>query len=401
MNVGSNWFNISYMYFFIGYFFRAVVMMLTVAIFHASALASVFSIQEVGKLKLDGIVNGITLAGDYAYAATCGTNYSSSRLEVIDIKDSANLEVIGTLKIPNCVGRVTVLGNYAYVYGRSTDGGEFKVIDIIDPRNPILVESQNIGSQISGIAVMKNFAYITDRGRDIGIYNKKNSYLLRRNHKRGVGLKIFDIKNPITPTLVGGLDLSGELLGLAISKNYAYVIDMGIIHGKYRTDGIYEDAGLKIIDIKNPKHPSVISNFKAYKIFGKPVVVENYVYILESATSSKGKSELKILNVSNPAVPTLVGNLKIDVSSGQVEAVNDTYAYISYYGCSQQSGKFSEDNGIKIINIADPEHPLLVGDLKIDDFVNEIAIAGKYMYVANGRKGIKIYSIGCPSSKRV
>ena len=123
------------------------------------------------------------------------------------------------------------------------------------------------------------------------------------------------------------------------------------------------------------------------------MIAGNYAYIVESENPIIGKTELKIINIANPANPVIAGSLKIDVSSGQIEAVEGDYAYVSYHNYNKQLGKFNEDSGIKIINIANPANPTIARSLKVEDFVNEIAVTKQYIYVANGKAGLKVYQL--------
>jgi len=365
------------------------IVLVTILVFHTTSLANTSPIL-VRNLKLSGIVNGITLAGGYAYVATCSKNSNSGKLEILDIKNPANPRRIGSIEIASCISRVAISETYAYV--SECTAGKLKVISIADPKNPMLVGKQNTSS-CNKIAIAEGFAYIANAGKNVGIYDKKDGRLLKINYEKGSGLEIFDVKNPIAPILVGSLGLSGELQGVTVAKNLAYVIDGGTVDGARRTDGVYEDAGLKVVNITNPKNPVLISKLKAYRVFGGPVIAGNYAYIVESENPIIGKTELKIINIANPANPVIAGSLKIDVSSGQIEAVEGDYAYVSYHNYNKQLGKFNEDSGIKIINIANPANPTIARSLKVEDFVNEIAVTKQYIYVANGKAGLKVYQL--------
>ncbi len=73
---------------------------------------------------------------------------------------------------------------------------------------------------------------------------------------------IVDISNPSSPVLKGSYDTAGDIYGVSISGNYAYVAD--------------GDTGLVIVDISNPSSPTLKGNYNTAGIACDVSVLGNY-----------------------------------------------------------------------------------------------------------------------------
>lgn len=346
------------------------------------------SLKLVGSLKLtERAITRLTLSDRYAYLAACKIGYDVCQLNIIDLENPANPVFLGSLGLGR-ISKIVIAGNYAYIAEYLSDG--IKIVDIANPQRPVLVGNIKTGGCANEFAVIGNYAYVIDGINAVILDSKKGGRLLKLKHGKGGGLKIFDIKNPITPRLIGKLNLCGELRELTIVENYAYVVDAGSIDGVWRrTDGVYKDAGFKIINVANPKTPVLVGSLPAYRVYDRPIVVGNYAYIVLTDTPSRGKSELKVIKITNPARPVAVGSLVINGYLNKLIA-DGKKIYMSY--STKREGPNME-NGIKIISITNSEKPILVGDLKTENRVDEMVIVDNKMYIANGEAGLKIFSI--------
>lgn len=99
-----------------------------------------------------------------------------------------------------------------------------------------------------------------------------------------MGLRIIDITIPNVPQQVS-LFASSSFRGVSISGNYAYIAD-------------YFD-GLKIINISNPASPSLVVTYGLQSTAYDVAVVGNYAYV-----ASYGRG-LIICNIANPASPAI------------------------------------------------------------------------------------------------
>ncbi len=107
------------------------------------------------------------------------------------------------------------------------------------------------------------------------------------------GLKIIDITNPVSPTLLGGSTESvGSITDIKVVNDRAYIVS---------------SVKLFIFDVSNPLAPSLLGSFKSIDHGGNSYnldVIEPLVYIAD------GKG-LQIVDASIPASPTLRGRIDL------------------------------------------------------------------------------------------
>lgn len=324
----------------------------------------------VGKLEMGRHADGLAISGNYAYV----TNNINGTLEVINVKDPAKPFLAGGTKLssgPNGYGstKIAVSGDYIYVVGCS-DEGFLEVINITKPKTPCFVKKLRVGHCVGGVVVSGNYIYLVDAGSDVKCKPGEGCFY---KYNKGCGLKIIDITNPLKPLSVGSIELGGESRGLAIKGDYAYVVDTGTVHGARRTDGIYKDAGLKVVDIKDRRKPVLVGNLKMYQLVGV-TIVDNYAYVMSVFDDKEGG--LKVIDIANPRAPFLVGNLTLD-DYFHIEIVGD-YAYLT-----------GIKNELKIVNISNPAKPRLVGSLKTVGIVGGIAASKNHVYFTD-RSGLNI-----------
>ncbi len=359
------------------------------------------SSKLVGNLKLKGRgVSAVALSKHYAYIATRENRITYEhnnkgyrcKLEIVNIAEPTKPMLLGSLylwtDLPPLAGSITIAGSYAYVTSGCAMGGKVSIVNIENPQKPFLVGNLKIGKCINKFTIDKDHAYGINSGMFIKEENEEKTGVSEIRYKQGKGLIIFDRNNPAVPALTTNLVLGGETHGLAISNGYEYIADKGGIDGEYgrRGDGVYENAGLKIVNVTNPKTPLLAGTLKTYRIGGGPIIVGNYAYITSFYTPSLEKSELRTVNISNPAKPFVVGNLEIEgFLSGLV--IKGNYAY------ARSSGFGEKEDEIKIINIKNPANPIIVDSLKTKYCVNDIAVTKNNLYVANGEAGLKIFDI--------
>ena len=91
----------------------------------------------------------------------------------------------------------------------------------------------------------------------------------------------------------------------------------------------------------------------------------------------------------DPASPTLVSSLSTPGSCRDVEVVGD-YAYLV-------SQPFGEPSGLLVIDISNPGYPGQVGFCETAGKSEGLAIAGQYVYIANGLAGLQIIDVTDPA----
>jgi hypothetical protein len=133
-----------------------------------------------------------------------------------------------------------------------------------------------------------------------------------------------------------------------------------------RGDYAYVSVGprLVILNVSDPARPAVVGQTAALSSSMDDVVVAgDYAYL---AVSDEG---LRIINIANPATPVEMGSYSISGRTWALAIVGDR-AYLS-----------DVDDGLHIVNVADPAHPTRVGFHYQPGILN-MAIVGDYAYLA-------------------
>ena len=96
---------------------------------------------------------------------------------------------------------------------------------------------------------------------------------------------------------------------------------------------------------------------------------------------------LKVINIATPSSPSLVGSLDTNNAMG-IDKVGN-YVYIA-----------DGSEGLKIIDVSTPSSPFLVGSLGSLAAAEAVSVVGNYAYMAtsSGGSGLKIVDVSTPSS---
>jgi hypothetical protein len=150
--------------------------------------------------------------------------------------------------------------------------------------------------------------------------------------------------------------MRGEVQGVAVSGNYAYVAD--------------RDAGLLVIDISNPTNPQRVGGCDSWG--GNRVAVSgNYAYVAD------GSAGFQVIDVSNPANPQRMGGY--DTSGGAWGvAVSGNYAYVAVYF-----------HGLEVIDVSNPASPWRIGG-NSDSGCSDIQATADGRIFAAGQDGLTI-----------
>jgi hypothetical protein len=396
--------------------------------------------------KMHGPLN-IVISGNYAYVSS----YYGRGLTAIDISSSTNPVITGnvdstaTLGTPSWPDAITQVGNYIYLGGTQ---GNVVIYDVSNPATPVevgMIRGEDRLYYPNQIAANNNYAYIVNnKGYSLSIFdisdpqqtkfvkslssyttietdnffdfisavavNGKYAYVTVRN-----GLRIVDISNPTNPILIGRLDdsnfISAAFKPIAIQGRYAYIVN---------TTSGPTTGHLLVVDIANPKKPSLVANYNAgtgFTVFSYLAVSGKYAYVTSlpagaifiidisnpAAPALTGKyvdttnmlgagyfavrgryayivsgsrNSLVVVDISNPAVPTLAGKLidATNLAGASKMALAGNYAYTTITG------------GIAVVNISNPALPKFVGKITGGDYLNSlqnIAVNGDYAYVVS------------------
>ena len=163
------------------------------------------------------------------------------------------------------------------------------------------------------------------------------------------GVKIFDV---FDPSNIQYLDAHAEAGSFEIVGSTAYSID-------------YED--LHIIDLTTPDDPQLITTYDVGESTMSMVADGGHVYI-----TMFDNPIMQVINVSNPSIPTLATTYSFD---GVLLSAKNGYVY-GYTPSNSYTSNF------QIIDMSDPQNPLLRGSYPLYHYINEIIISDDYAYIA-------------------
>ncbi len=185
-------------------------------------------------------VQGMVIDGDFAYLNTTNyfTNYTKSKLEIVDIKDKKNPRLIGYCEIEGQPNGIDVQGDYAYINNTYYDfvkkdylkQSKFFVVNVKNKNKPEVVGSCEVFANSWSVLVEKNYAYLSSSIYDSEIQEYKDSML-----------QVIDIKEPQNPLPIGKCTIFGGAWELDIKDNFLFVSN--------------NEGGLSVVNISDPKNP--------------------------------------------------------------------------------------------------------------------------------------------------
>lgn len=286
---------------------------------------------EAGSITLGGQPTSVSLTGSCALVATWVQG-----LYVLDLSNPVNPVIIAQCGYPGTC-RVRTNGTHAYT-GVANFGMQF--IDFTNPATPVIEgELQSLGV-VNDVAVSGSLAYVASGNQ---------------------GFRIVDVSNPLAPLEIGRDSLVNPAK-VVVSGNYAYFIG--------------PTADLKVENIADPTHPSLLAFCTMPDVPMDLAVQGNYVYL---AVDLAG---MAIVDVTNPTNPLHVGSYANPAT--QYVAVSGNYAYLT---------AFCYRNNMHKVDVSNPSNPFQVGYLH-DSNLWGLSVAGDYVYVGGGSLGLRIFSSG-------
>ena len=103
-----------------------------------------------------------------------------------------------------------------------------------------------------------------------------------------------------------------------------------------------------------------------------------YAYVVDA-----GSDDLKVIDVADPGAPAVVGSLGIGAEPVSVFG-SGRYAYVVDF----------DSNDLRVIDVADPANPALAGSLGIGASPASVYVSGRHAYVAgNGSDDIQVIDV--------
>ncbi|MFQ5427444.1 MAG: LVIVD repeat-containing protein [Thermodesulfobacteriota bacterium] len=165
------------------------------------------------------------------------------------------------------------------------------------------------------------------------------------------GFGVLEVSNPAAPVLTGRLYLEGGRgWAVDLQGNYAYVAD--------------REAGLKIVDITDPKSPAPVSNLPGLKFSTSVAIKNKRAYVTDKYFG------LHVYDITDPSLPVLV--LQIPLNGINREGVLD--GNILYVTNSEH---------LLLFDVTDPSAVSLAGDYKTSGIPLGIEVVNRGIILAD------------------
>jgi hypothetical protein len=324
-------------------------------------------------------VTAVAVRGDRAFASTSRYVTGENSLQIVDISHLDSPTLLGEYQNHSAYS-LNVVGELAFVSG-------IGIIDLHDASKPALLnDTQFVNGDVRG-----NIAYLTNvvPGSCTSVCQGQ--------------LRILDITNPSSPTLLGtynGLNAGWEV---QVVDAYAYVAD--------------GDNGLQIIDISDPHHPSLAGSYTALAYARAVRIVGQQAYVADV------QSGLHIFNITDPHYPlhqastlSIAWSVQVVYDLAYVAGVSAGVQVVDISKPGQPSQLFPADSpypgfwsvydaivvdqmayvaasyeGVHIFDVSDPYHPLPRASYNLLGAAVAIDVAGDLIYVATTGGGLQIW----------
>jgi hypothetical protein len=200
----------------------------------------------------------------------------------------------------------------------------------------------------------------------------------------------------------------GLALDVVVDGRYAYVVQgadgpAGALWGR-----------LSVVDVSNPKTPSVVGFYKPNYIATDIVVIDSIAYLTDGRCEFGAAAcwgGLHILDVSVPTSPVQIGVYNLDDIQAESPmnqswyassvAVMGSHAYIT--GGPYYDSQPEDECGLRIVDISKLSKPTVVGAIRCADIDvawkgQSILVRDAYAYIAAGDAGWRIVSVSNWSS---
>ncbi len=380
-----------------------------------------YSMKLVNSMNESGVFKDAHIVGKLVYCAT------GRGIEIVDISDYTKPNSVGKCATPGEAVGIYVSENYAYV----SDGTQgLRIIDVFDPTKPREVGCWKVKSEtasgglkvksyIMDVVIDRNYAYIVDCGygmrvidisypnypREIGgvrtsgsaygIAIKSQKYAYIANYSDG--LKIIDISEPDAPYEIGNCKIPGMALKVALFQFTIHDSRFTKLYALVATG----NEGLWVVDVSEPENPKIVSSYRKGRIMDVAISGSNAwladldcrIRVLD-ISDILNLREVCVLDKAGPYEYThsiaindflvCVCNLRaglsfFDVSQagnprevGCYNAVGQSYA-LDLEGNYLYSAQY--ENGLRIIDIENPESPLEIGHYDTDGAVWDISLS--------------------------
>ncbi|MCF8355680.1 MAG: T9SS type A sorting domain-containing protein [Melioribacteraceae bacterium] len=314
-----------------------------------------------------------------------GTNY----LKIYNVSLPNEPTLLGQVEIesPEDFAKITCNDDISIIF-TGTDLGQILSIDISDIYQPEIMDSlmnpmvqgiSSTGLTFSENVLLSSFSngfFIIDASDpeylNISSFFPTGGYVFEVETKENLafitcgfsGLWILDctLSTDIQP--VSNINTTGSAVNLLIDDTLAYVYNQKNVFPTDSTDGLW------IININDPKHPEILSHYKARNdvILVSSITKSDNFLIVTQVTRTENDTLLEIIDVTDPQSPEFVSCMVGNYHTFNT-AIKDTILYLA-----------TSNRGLRILNIKDPSYPNEVNVFQDSTHILGIEVDDSYAY---------------------
>lgn len=185
---------------------------------------------------------------------------------------------------------------------------------------------------------------------------------------------------PITAPVIPGRSFHINLIGQVSHTRSNPISNVAFGESKVLIDEL--DHDLQILDVSNPTKPYFLNSYisSGSLVLFDVKIQGNFAYL-------GTKDGLQILDISASGQARLVGDYKTSKSIEHLD-ISNNFAYL-----------IDTDDGIYVLDITEPSQPQLLSfykKLKGINFINDIVVVGKYMYLTDDT-GVHVIDVSNPA----
>lgn len=305
------------------------------------------TLRIVSRLAIGGFVHRIAVGPDAAYVAA-----GNQGLVSLAHSGRSGLARLDTDRTPGYA--LSVAYHPPYLFVSCKDGGGLTIFGIEDPLHPEPIAQYASGENVSG-------SLSTPRGLFVSIQDR---------------LDVVGIRDIRSPTRIASLPLPGSGSNRfqrdplprspAMKDPYLY-----LAHGL---------DGIDVLDVSEPSHPKLLHTLSVEGFHDSIVVIGDTAYV------GFRHNHPRRLDLSNPADPVWGDSLEeygvpVPAPDGRLYLVNAT-------------------KGAAVVDPASLDGPRTVGRFRPPAAVNDLVVAGSFLYAAEGSGGVGVYTLDNPAAPR-
>jgi hypothetical protein len=301
----------------------------------------------------------------------------SWQLVVIDPSSQSDPSEVGGVELPRGYPHdIAVVDSHAWIVTSSRDNGLLSV-DLADPVSPVLENRFEVSDPALSVATTGQLLILASTGVGLTMVDvsdasspelvgsltlpgasavtatETHAYVASNGTNGAAGVHVVDITSPSTPNPVAAVgtaspDAWPQSMVVAGDRLYLGLVDVD--------PSIAPPAGgLVVYDVGDPTRPTTIGDTHFSSGPQRFALTEESVVI---ADSERG---LRVFPVDQTGMPVEIAHRNVTLDDALAVAVRDDLAYLA-------------DQGVRIIDIADHEHPIGLGSVELDFDAKRIAV---------------------------